>query len=290
MMPYQKSEANPGNRLLLNEGESVDQYAVLGNPINHSLSPLIHRLFSEQTQQPLLYSAILVPLHHLRDVLNQFRAEKGKGVNITSPFKQEAVHLVDSLTERATLAQAINTIRFNEDGSCMGDNTDGIGLIRDLTRNQRISLSGKKLLILGAGGAVRGIVAPLLNEKPELLMIANRTQSKAEALVTQFIPFGNIAACSLSSIKNHPFDLIINTISGELPTLSNDLRNSNTFCYDLRYAHENTDFLRWAEQQDIHSYCDGLGMLVEQAAESFYFWRGILPETKPVIDSILDSR
>ena len=285
MTPFQNSAPKQNKKLLLTEEEFLDHYAVLGHPIKHSLSPLIHRLFSEQTHQPLIYSAILVPLNGLSEALDHFQAKQGKGVNITLPFKQSAYRLVNTHTERATLAQAINTIRFHADGSRIGDNTDGIGLLRDLTQNQQISLVNKQILILGAGGAVRGILGPLLNEKPAAIVIANRTESKADELVSQFKSLGNISACSLTLIRNHSFDIIINAISGALPNLPSDF-DKKTFCYDLCYGNNDTVFLRWAKKLGIHSYCDGLGMLVEQAAEAFYFWRGVKPETKPVIERL----
>lgn len=264
---------------LLQQEGFLDQYAVLGHPISHSLSPVIHRLFAEQTKEKLQYSAILVQLDHLKKSLQDFQARNGKGVNITLPFKEEAFSMTDDHTESAKLAKAVNTIRFNQDGSLTGENTDGLGLIQDFKFNQKQTIQNKKILILGAGGAVRGILGPLLNEKPSMICIANRTEKKAHELVAQFQSLGNLTTAKLDALP-HSFDIIFNAMSTFFSPPSHICHNE-TFCYDLNYGKERTHFLNWALQQNI-SACDGLGMLVEQAAFAFEFWRGIKPNTKEV--------
>lgn len=268
----------------------VDQYAVLGNPISHSLSPIIHHLFATQTHQALNYSALLVPLDDLEKTLTHFQTNNGKGVNITLPFKQQAFHLVNSCSERAQLAQAINTIRFNKDGSRYGDNTDGIGLIRDIISNHQYPIQNKRILILGAGGAARGIIAPLLNEQPNEIIIANRSVDKALLLAKEFSTLGKIQGSDFSSLENQSFDLIIHTTSAglknenlNLPTL---LFRENHFCYDLSYGKKLTPFLQWATKNGATKLSDGLGMLVEQAAEAFFIWRRIKPLTGPVLKAL----
>ncbi len=272
---------------------NMNRYAVFGNPIAHSQSPLIHQLFAEQTHISLTYEAILVPLtlNELSKTLDQFQKENGKGANITLPFKQEAYFLVNTLSDRAICAKAINTIRFNLNGSRYGDNTDGIGLVRDLTLHQKQNLHNKTILILGAGGAVSGILAALIAEKPAKILIANRTATKAKILANRFIDLMPIEYCALENLKKPSFDLIINAmsvgLSGTMPVLPNGLIHAKTFCYDLVYDLSSlTPFLVWAKNQGAHSYCDGLGMLVEQAAEAFYLWHHIRPNTTKILKII----
>ena len=265
----------------------MDQYAVMGNPIQHSFSPLIHQLFAEQTQQVLNYQAIQVPLDQLPQALNFFENHQGKGVNITLPFKSEAFHLVDRCTDRAMQARAINTIQFNEDGTWLGDNTDGVGLVTDLSINHHYVITGKRILILGAGGAVRGILGPLQKKNPFIIMVANRTLDKAEQLASEFCTLGNIQACSIEALPHQDsFDLIIHATSLSLQkeslALPETILAPETFCYDLAYGQEPTPFLNWSSQRGISFLSDGLGMLIEQAAESFYLWRGIRPDTKEI--------
>jgi len=268
----------------------MDQYSVLGNPVQHSKSPLIFRLFAEQTQQALQYSATFVDREGLADALASFQSQGGKGVNITLPFKHRAVAAVDSLSERAQRAEAVNVITFNEDGSRLGDNTDGVGLVRDILINKRFSIKGKRVLILGAGGAVRGIIDPLFSENPTELVIANRTESKAVALAEEFSDVGLIQACPLDLLENNSFDLVINGTSASLQDEMLDLPGSilkeNALCYDMVYGRGMTPFLRWAKEQDALFCVDGLGMLVEQAAEAFYLWRNVKPDTQPVLAAL----
>ena len=271
----------------------IDTYAVMGNPIAHSQSPFIHEQFAKQTQQNLQYLKILVSLDSFSDTVTIFQREGGKGLNITLPFKQDAFKIVTQLSDRAQLAEAVNTIIFENDGKLIGDNTDGVGLLRDLTENISYNLQNKKILILGAGGAVQGILAPLLSEHPEYIVVANRTVEKAKQLATKFTSIGNVQACGFSDLISQSFDLIINgtsaSLKAELPPLPTNLLNNNACCYDLAYALKPTLFMQWAEQQGAKQCYDGTGMLVEQAAESFYLWREIRPETKNVIKQLREK-
>jgi shikimate dehydrogenase len=269
-----------------------DTYAVMGNPISHSLSPAIHKIFAQQTGEKLDYQAIKVPLEGLESAINDFQKEGGKGLNITLPFKQQAFALMSQSSERATVAQAVNTITLQSDGRLIGDNTDGIGLIRDIQRQQE-SLHDKRILLLGAGGAIRGILGPLLAEKPVLVLIANRTESSADYLASAFKRQGNLHSSSLNAISGQQFDLIINGTSSGLTdeplALRERLLAPEAWCYDLAYGGQLTAFLRWGQQQGARKCVNGLGMLVEQAAEAFYIWRGIRPETSPVL-KLLQTR
>lgn len=263
----------------------MDHYAVLGNPIAHSKSPQIHALFAKQTQQEMSYQTMLVPLDGLANALKEFQAAGGKGVNITLPFKNEAFSLVDTHSERAQLAQAINTIKFNDDGSRFGDNTDGIGLVRDITLNLHFPITDKKILIMGAGGAVRGVIGPLLEQHPTELIIANRTLSKAVELANYFSKISPVKALGFQDLPHHYFDLIINatsaSVAGETLDLPANLLLPNALCYDMMYGRD-TPFLAWGKSQGA-TVSDGLGMLVEQAAEAFYIWRGVRPDTRQIL-------
>ena len=265
----------------------TDQYAVFGNPINHSKSPLIHRQFAEQTGQDLQYSKQLVAEDDFVKTAQAFFDEGGKGLNVTVPFKVEAFHFAQQLTPRAQCAGAVNTLALQADGSILGDNTDGIGMVHDM-HNLGWELQGKRILVLGAGGAVRGIMQPVLAEHPEQVVIANRTLSKAEELAAHFHDLGDVQACSFEQLAGKSFDVVINgtsaSLSGDLPPLPQGLLNPNASCYDLMYGTEPTVFLKWAEAQGVEAkLADGLGMLVGQAAEAFYLWRQIRPEVVPVI-------
>lgn len=268
----------------------MDQYAVMGNPIQHSKSPLIHTLFAEQTQQNIQYRSILVEIDNLAFALDEFQANGGKGLNITLPFKHRAFHCVNELSERALQAATINTIRFDENGNRYGDNTDGIGLVRDLTINHQFSLADKKILILGAGGAVSGVIQALLNEYPAELVIANRTLNKALALVDAVTAEAPIIVCEIQNLTGQTFDLIINgtsaSLQGEMLELPLGLVHENTLCYDMVYGKGMTPFLQWAQKQEA-ACRDGIGMLIEQAAESFFLWRGVRPNTKEIFARII---
>lgn len=266
------------------------RYGVMGNPISHSRSPQIHRLFAQQTGQRLTYEAMLVDLGGLPQAIGNFHAHGGKGLNITVPFKEDALRAMDRLTARAERAQAVNTIQLSADGQLLGDNTDGVGLVTDLTQNLGLSLAGRRILVLGAGGAVRGVLAPLLEQLPSHLTIANRTSSKAEGLAMAMSGLGPISGCGLDQLAGNEFDLIINgtaaSLGGELPTIPDGVLASGGYCYDMMYAANPTPFMLWGKQAGAAATFDGLGMLVEQAAESFLLWRAIKPNTQPVIDAI----
>lgn len=264
----------------------MDRYAVIGNPIGHSKSPLIHRLFAEQTGQDLSYEALLAPLDDFTGTLRGF-LQQGQGVNVTVPFKEQAWALADSRTPSAERAGAVNTILRQADGSLLGDNTDGAGLVRDIQVNAGVSLRGLKILLVGAGGASRGVIQPLLAARPSQLCVVNRTVDKAEELAMLFADLGPISAAGLHWVEE-PVDLIINATSaslgGEVPAISSKLiRRGHTLCYDMMYGNEATAFNRWAAAHGAAHCIDGLGMLVEQAAEAFALWRGVRPDTAPVL-------
>lgn len=267
----------------------MDRYAVVGNPIGHSKSPLIHSMFAEQTGEHVSYEALLAPLDDFAGALREFLQE-GRGVNVTVPFKEQAWELVDSRTPAAELAGAVNTIQRLDDGRLLGDNTDGKGLVRDIQHNAGFDLADKRILLVGAGGAARGVIQPLLEAQPAQLCVVNRTVEKAEQLARLFKDQGPISAAGFEWIEE-PVDLIINATSasldGQLPPISPSLiYPGQTWCYDMMYASETTVFNRWAEQQGAARCLDGLGMLVEQAAEAFLLWRGVRPETGPVLAAL----
>ncbi len=273
----------------MNETENVDRYAVMGNPIAHSKSPQIHRLFAEQTGQRLRYDAIRVPEDGFADAVTSFlHNDTGKGLNITVPFKQQAWQLADRLSERAELAGAVNTLML-KDSALYGDNTDGAGLVRDLAHNHGISLEGKQILLLGAGGAARGVMLPLLEQQPASLHIANRTVSRAQELVERFTEYGELSASGFDALRVN-FDIVINAtaagLGGEVPPLPNGIIDEHSLCYDMMYASEPTAFVRYCNEHHAAQAIDGLGMLVEQAAESFRLWRGVMPDTRPVIEAL----
>ncbi len=266
---------------------SIDNYCVMGNPVAHSKSPQIHAAFAEQTRQNIFYQAILVDEGKFKDSIKEFQRQGGKGLNITVPFKPDAWEASDQMSRRAERAVAVNTISFNDEGKIAGDNTDGIGLIRDLTINHKLSIKDKNILILGAGGAARGILDPLFDEQADRVVIANRTVNRAEKLVDIFSDRGDISTCGFDELVSSNFDIVINATSaslqGDVPPLPEGLVNKNTCCYDMMYSAADTPFVAWAKAHGAGIALDGLGMLVEQAAESFFIWRGVRPETESVI-------
>jgi shikimate dehydrogenase len=272
-----------------------DAYAVMGNPIAHSKSPQIHQMFAKQTQQRITYDAILVDMGGFEQAVGNFIATGGKGLNITVPFKRDAWKLVNQRSQRAELAGAVNTIVVNQDHTLSGDNTDGVGLVRDLTQNHGVTLQDKTILLLGAGGAARGVLEPLLMEHPASILIANRTPDRAHELATQFSQWGNVNGCAFTALAKHTqaFDILINATSaslhGELPDIPASVISEKSFCYDMMYGAQPTAFMRWANAQGAPLCVDGLGMLVEQAAESFYLWRAVRPQTQEVINAIRQS-
>ena len=268
----------------------IDRYAVMGNPVVHSKSPRIHSLFASQTDQQLQYDAICVESGNLSGAINDFLAGGGKGLNITVPLKEEAWTLVNTRSSRAERAGAVNTLVLDQSGQHFGDNTDGAGLLRDLLHNHGTTLQKKRLLLVGAGGAARGVIEPLLLEKPSLLVIANRTPEKAVALARLFCDLGHTEGCGLDDVAGQTFDLIINataaSLAGQVPALPDNVVTADSWCYDMMYGDKPTTFMDWAQQRGAMHCMDGLGMLVEQAAESWVLWRVVRPDTPPVIKQV----
>ena len=264
-----------------------DRYAVIGNPIEHSKSPVIHAAFAKQTAENLIYGRILGDPVQFEQETERFFRQGGRGLNVTVPFKERAWRLAASLSKRAQRAEAVNTLIKMPDGTLRGENTDGTGLIRDLTVNHGCLLGGRSILLLGAGGAARGVAGPLLEQGPERLLIANRTISKAQYLVQQLAGEGNTDWIALEDLEGRQFDLIINStaagLNAEVPAVPDGILAPGGWVYDLMYASEPTAFVKWGRSQHAFKSLDGLGMLVEQAAESFFLWRGVRPLTAPVI-------
>lgn len=238
------------------------------------------------------YKPLLAPIDDFTATVQQFQASGGRGLNVTVPFKEQAWQLADELTPRARLAQAANTLVFS-DGKILADNTDGAGLVTDICQNLGYSLTHRRILVMGAGGAARGVIAPLLAEQPAFLVIANRTVSRANALQQQFSPYGIVESCDYAALRNVQFDCIINatsaSLSGELAPLPDGVFAPDSLAYDMMYGTEPTPFLRYAGTQGASLCADGLGMLVEQAAVAFRLWRGVTPETQSVITRLRSS-
>ncbi|MEE8057222.1 MAG: shikimate dehydrogenase [Pseudomonadales bacterium] len=272
---------------------ATDKYAVFGNPVKHSKSPQIHRAFARLTQQQLSYRSHQVEEGKFADAARSFFDNGGKGLNITLPFKLDAYKFADELSARAQRAGAVNTLALQDDGSIFGDNTDGAGLVQDLCENLAWKVSNKRVLLLGAGGAIRGVLEPLLRLKPSHLLIANRTVEKAQQLAADFSDLGTVRGCSYEALNGNHFDLIINgtsaSLAGELPPLPSQALTDEGCCYDMMYSAEPTPFMRWGAKNTAWAVADGLGMLVEQAAESFCLWRGVRPQTRRVIDVIREE-
>jgi len=264
----------------------TDLYGVIGHPIAHSKSPIIHGQFAEQTQQNIEYMAFDVAPEDLRTELQRFVEEGFKGLNVTVPHKSTVIDLLDELSDRADLAGAVNTISIDADARLIGENTDGAGLVRDLQENLEISLAGLQILVLGAGGATRGIVPVLLEAEPKKVLIANRTQDKARLLADEFGSLGKLSSCAFDELGGQRFDLIINATSagldGSVPPFPGSIISPEVICYDLSYAMSDTPFISWARQRGAERAHQGWGMLIEQAAESFFIWRGVRPDTRPV--------
>ncbi|RJG05108.1 shikimate dehydrogenase [Noviherbaspirillum cavernae] len=260
-----------------------DRYAVIGNPIAHSKSPAIHARFAAQTNQALTYERLLAPLDGFAATVHAFIDAGGKGANVTVPFKLEACALATSLTTRARAAGAVNTLKF-DDSAIIGDNTDGVGLVTDIVRNAAVAIRGKRVLLLGAGGASRGVVLPLLAEDPAELVIANRTVSKAVELAAQFAANGSVRGGDFASLQGR-FDIVINatsaSLASEVPPISPEVFDGGSLAYDMMYGKAPTVFMQFAAQHGA-AVRDGLGMLVEQAAEAFHVWRGVRPDTAAV--------
>lgn len=266
----------------------TDRYAVVGNPIAHSSSPFIHQTFADLTQQDLSYDKMFVELGGFADAAGQFFAGGAKGLNITMPFKLDALAFADRVSARAELAGAANTLIVEKEGAILADNTDGVGLVGDICNRLAWAVSGVNVLILGAGGAVRGVLGPLLAENPSRVLIANRTESKAAELASVFTDFGSVEACGLGGLASEAsFDLIINAsgagLAGAGPDIPATVVGPTTRCYDMVYSASTTAFVAWAQQNGCREASDGLGMLVGQAAESFYLRRGVHPPQQSVL-------
>ena len=265
------------------------RYAVIGNPIKHSKSPLIHTLFAQETAQDMVYDRIEVALDGFAASVQQLQAIGAAGANVTVPFKEQAFALADWLTERARLAGAVNTLKFTEVG-IEGDNTDGVGLVTDISQNLGFELAHKRILLMGAGGAARGVILPLLAAQPSFLVIANRSPQRAHELKQQFQPYGIVEASDYAQLSGMQFDLVINATSAsladQLPPLPLGIFSPKSLAYDMMYGKGETPFLSFARSQGATHCADGLGMLVEQAAAAFYFWRQVRPDTAPVITAL----
>jgi shikimate dehydrogenase len=266
---------------------SPDRYAVIGHPVQHSRSPFIHARFAAQTGQDITYTTIDATPERFEAAAREFFASGGKGFNVTLPHKQAAALLVDELTPRAQRAGAVNLVAVRKDGSLLGDNADGAGLVRDLVANHHVDISGRRVLLLGAGGAARGVIAPLLELKPVEFTIVNRTVDRARELAQRFADLGPVRAMGYEQLQGKAYDLVINatatSLSGTLPPLPPAMVNAQSCCYDLAYGRDGTAFSRWAQQLGCALALTGLGMLVEQAAESFQLWRGLRPATGAVL-------
>ncbi|EPJ47408.1 MAG: aroE [Osedax symbiont Rs1] len=274
--------------MIIKDQTALDKYAVAGNPIAHSKSPSIHRLFAEQTGQKLVYSAECFPLDAFASSVADFIRTSGLGMNVTVPFKLQAWQLSDQLSLAAELAGAVNTLSF-KDGVIFGDNTDGIGLVNDLSKNLKFNLQGKKVLIVGAGGAVRGVLQPIIAQRPSSITIVNRTVSKAWQLAEIFKELFDIKVLSFEELDS-AYDLVINgtsaSLSNQLPPLPACTIQPSTWLYDMMYGKGVTVFNQWGLENGAAQASDGLGMLVEQAAQSFKIWRGVSPNTKQVISKL----
>jgi shikimate dehydrogenase len=270
-----------------------DRYAVIGNPIGHTKSPLIHGLFAEQTQQDMTYVAIegpLEPADAFDDTVRAFIADGGKGMNVTAPFKLRAFDMADERSERASLAGAVNAMKF-ENGRIVAENFDGVGLVRDIESNLQQPMAGKRVLVLGAGGAVRGALLPFIAARPADIVIANRHVDKARALVEQVGAEGSLTACGYAELESMgQFDLVVNatsaSLTGHLPPVPPSVFSANGTAYELAYGKGLTPFLRLARHAGVQGIADGVGMLVEQAAEAFAWWRGVRPRTRAIIDQL----
>jgi len=272
----------------------TDRYVVIGNPVAHSQSPRIHAMFAAQTGQDIAYDKLLAPVGGFADAVARFISAGGRGANVTLPFKVDAYELADAVSERARYARAANTLSFSG-GQIAADNTDGVGLVRDIESNLEFELKARRVLLMGAGGAARGVLLPLLQARPHRLVIANRTVEKATQLV-HGIEHGamcasvDLEACGFEELTGEQFDLVVNatssSLSDELPPLPEDLFAPGALAYDMMYGKGLTSFLAFAEAHDVERLADGLGMLVEQAAESFLIWRGVRPDTRAVMQAL----
>lgn len=269
--------------------QELDLYAIMGNPVEHSISPTIHQLFAQQCQQQIHYEKILVPLGELHAAFDHFVQRGGRGLSITAPFKEDAFRLVEELHPSAEKAKAVNNIIINEQGKLIGVNTDGIGLVNDIQYNYQVSIKNKHVLMMGAGGAVRGTMAPFLEAQAKHITIVNRTFSKAQQIADEFSAQNNVSACGYEDLEGENFDIIINgtaaSLQGILPPLPDKI-GPIELCYDMMYGKPSNPFLDWAKQQQATVCANGLGMVIEQGAVIFKLWRGFKPDTCSVIRTI----
>jgi shikimate dehydrogenase len=267
-----------------------DQYGVVGHPIAHSLSPFIHGMFAKQTGENLVYRLHDVEPAHFRSYVLEFFSRGGRGLNVTVPHKVAAAELANELTPRAERASAANTLAMQEDNRILGDNTDGAGLVHDIRDNLGITVGRRRLLLIGAGGATRGVLAPLLILQPEEIIVANRTAERARQLAAEFADLGTIHGAGFDQLEGNAFDIVINatsaSLAGEVPSVPAGVIGRNTFCYDMAYGKTGTPFVSWALEHGAVRAEQGWGMLVEQAAESFCLWRRVRPQTAPVLTAL----
>ena len=269
----------------------VDRYAVVGNPVAHSLSPRIHTEFARATDESLQYQAVEIATDAFAAGIAALQQQGFRGLNVTVPFKREAWELCNSLSPRARIAGAVNTLCLQSDGTIHGDNTDGVGLVRDLVDNLKIEIKQRNILVLGAGGAVRGVLEPLLALSPARITLANRSVEKAQALALDFTSFGEIEVVAYNQIKRGGYHLIINAtaagLSNQIPPVSSAVLEKAGVCYDMMYnLKAPTAFVEWSIANGMTRSHDGLGMLVEQAAEAFQLWRGVRPPTSLLLSSL----
>ena len=269
---------------------SVDQYGLVGHPIAHSWSPFIHGLFARETGASMSYRLYDFTPEEFAQRVREFFRQGGRGLNVTLPHKIAALQLAQDLTARAAHAAAVNTLAVRNDGTLLGDNTDGTGLVRDLCDNLGIAVTHRRVLIIGAGGAARGVLAPLLTLEPSEIVIANRTPERARSLAAACEKLGVVSAVGLEHISGRVFDLVINataaSLSGDVPAVPGTVLGPETVCYDMAYGKGDTAFVRWAHKHGCTRAVQGWGMLVEQAAESFRIWRGMRPSTAAVLAAL----
>jgi len=267
-----------------------DQYGVVGHPVAHSWSPFIHGMFARQTGEQLAYRLHDVLPQDFRAYVLDFFSRGGRGLNVTVPHKVAAAELANELTPRAERATAVNTLAIQRDNRILGDNTDGAGLVHDLRDNLSMNLAGRRVLIVGAGGATRGVVAPLLVLRPAELVIANRTADRAHAFAADFKDLGAVRGCGFDDLGEQAYDVVINatsaSLAGEVPAIPASVMKSESLCYDMAYSKGDTPFLKWAKDNGCARAVQGCGMLVEQAGESFQLWRGVRPQTRPVLEAL----
>jgi shikimate dehydrogenase len=265
-----------------------DQYGVVGHPINHSWSPFIHGLFAKQTEQSLVYRLYDIAPAEFRAQVLEFFTRGGRGLNVTVPHKEAAAELANELTMRADRAGAVNTLMMTAEHTLLGDNTDGHGLVTDLRKNLGLEIANARILILGAGGATRGVIEPLLSLAPSEVVIANRSPDRAVNLASLFVDLGAVRGCGFEDVGEEPFDIVVNAtaagLTGSVPNVAGTVIASHTVCYDMSYSKTATPFVSWSIEQGCARAHKGWGMLVEQAAESFTLWRGVRPDTGQVLD------